>query len=783
LAFPVHTHPQTRGVLLKAFDLQEGVSHTRGSLTPSPSARSLSPGNSKEEEKLQHCKDAMVSVHFTAAAQNARLECLEAKAAEDELQMRELKIKTAEAKAKGVVESARWREKYTAAAHEVNALRKEVDSIESSLKSSNMIAAQLSAEHLQIECLRTEAVERKASWAMERERLHDEIYELRASIAKSEGWLAGQELQAQKAAVEASQVNVERCSEMEALAYAQADASRAIAAAESFDVAYALAEEERKCSISFVEAMKLELREISKNEEAAVNRAHCEFLSESEIARQACLSLHDLRDTAEQNKKATDRLRTLEEERRQHEQAALGLRAHMHQTLEHLFRIAGRGESPVQTLKEMEAQFLVRSEALSAAESRAINTAQAEARQAAAEEKGCELLRAELEAQNCIRRDLHTEFRALSSAAAAVSAVAVAKDQKIAELEANSSIMHAELAKQNESNLDHMRADKSTLQTSFDIMSNGSTLSAISENSGFACRSAPTTAPSEADQSTSSISSKVQEEIGKEKNVQRPLSEAVAILNEMGEREAAAAVEAIMAFVPQNDNSMVDTTSVPPASSQRGIHDASVVQLKTKTAAPSWEVAQLAMTEEMRKEIGLLREALCTSGSNQRSQSPVVKVKEAPLLESEPCSKQSQKSQLPAQSHGFVRPASPALCQPQSGKPSIAASGRPHSPMLKQFVLLSRDRCLSPIRQQSMTGATQGMIGHAPKSPSPHVRVIQENGNTAAVTLHDTRTSPKNNSCYNMPRGSAGTPNLPRAFGARVLGGATSRRTEKDKTR
>jgi hypothetical protein len=80
------------------------------------------------EEQKNRLADAMLSVHFFAAAQDARLECLEAREASAYLQIDEAKAQLAEAEAEGAVQRLKWREEYMAEAEEANNTRNKLTS-------------------------------------------------------------------------------------------------------------------------------------------------------------------------------------------------------------------------------------------------------------------------------------------------------------------------------------------------------------------------------------------------------------------------------------------------------------------------------------------------------------------------------------------------------------------------------------------------------------------------------------------------------------------------------
>merc|ERR1719261_1957432 len=96
----------------------------------------------------------------------------------------------------------------------------------------------------------------------------------------------------------------------------------------------------------------------------------------------------------------------------------------------------------------MEERLNAQSQAAKAKEAAAALKAEEEQQAAKSAKKQADSLREELVMQSQAQKDLHSELQALSSAAAAVRAVAKAKDQTITELQAAHRKMATEMAMQ-----------------------------------------------------------------------------------------------------------------------------------------------------------------------------------------------------------------------------------------------------------------------------------------------------------------------------------------------
>jgi hypothetical protein len=407
--------------------------------------------DSKEDDRNRLC-DAVLDAHFKAATQGVRLENVEEKAAKADRVISAIKVELAERGAQEAVECVKWHEMYNTEENELKLYRAQAARAEKRLEDTGTEA---SAEQLQMECLRTEVVERGAKWAAEREQLLGEIYELQAAVAERDRRAAGIELQMRMNGEEVAMEKVERCNHLEALAHARVETGRALSQAETSKAALAVAEEKRLRAAAAFGGAEAEVQALRKYEEAALAQARAEIQVEVDAARSAKA---ELAQVSRVDREAAEESNAMERERRQHEEAASRMQADARQAMEQLLSFVSRQEeyqeegrktsakNDAAILQDIETRFLSQNKEAVAAEAVASEKAQVESRAAAAATKDCKALREELVAQSHVQQELHSELQALSSAAAAVRAVAVAKGETISELQANSRQMINELA-------------------------------------------------------------------------------------------------------------------------------------------------------------------------------------------------------------------------------------------------------------------------------------------------------------------------------------------------
>jgi hypothetical protein len=419
-------------------------------LSRSSSTRSISV-DGKAYDRAHLC-DEVLAAHFSAASQGLKLEAIEERASRADQDMCKAKAELAATEAQEAMQCVMWKNMFEAEINTAKIYREKAEHAEVRWKSSRTEASQARSEQDEVNRLRAEVVDRGAGWATERERLLDEIYELQASLASQEGRIAGFELQVQKSSEAAAMATVQQCNELEALAMVRQEASRASSRAEATESQRLSTEQQRIEATALAEAMKLELEMARKNEETSVALALAEARSEAIIAREAKTKIAELQIEVSENETLA-RVQALENERRKDVEEATRMHADAQQALELLCSFVQQRESEssskeneMSALKEFEAKILAQSEAAAVREAVASKEAQTEATMAIAAQKHCNELRAELISQGRAQRDLHDELQALSNAAAAVRAVAAAKDETISELQATSRLMVSELA-------------------------------------------------------------------------------------------------------------------------------------------------------------------------------------------------------------------------------------------------------------------------------------------------------------------------------------------------
>jgi hypothetical protein len=426
-----------------------------GSLLKPPLSRSSSTRSISVDGKAYdraHLCDEVLAAHFSAASQGLRLEAIEERASKADQEMCKAKAELAATEAQEAMQCVMWKNMFEAEINTAKIYREKAEHAEVRWKSSKTEASQAKSEQLEVDRLRAEVVDRGAGWATERERLLDEIYELQASLASHEGRVAGFELQVQKSSEAAAMATVQQCNELEALAMVRQEAGRAHLRAEATESQRVTTEQQRIEATALAEAMKLELDMARRNEETSVALALAEARSEAVIAREARTKIAELQIEVSENETLA-RVQALENERRRDVEEATRMHADAQQALELLCSFVQQRESEnsskeneMSALKEFEEKILAQSKAAAVREAVAAKEAQTEATMAIAAQKHCSELRAELISQGRAQRDLHDELQALSNAAAAVRAVAAAKDETISELQATSRLMVSELA-------------------------------------------------------------------------------------------------------------------------------------------------------------------------------------------------------------------------------------------------------------------------------------------------------------------------------------------------
>jgi len=716
------------------------------------SVLSSSALSDKEDDRAK-LADAVLAAHFSAATQGVRLEGLEEKAAKADAQMTEVRVELAEAEAQEAVQCVKWRQMYLAEVAEARAFREKADNAEVRMQSSALLKAQANEQNLQeLESLRTEVVERGAVYATEREALLREIYDLQAKLAERDGKAAGYEMQVHAAAEAAAQATVERCNQKEQLAQARAEAGCANSRLEAADAARLLAEERRLRAASSIQSLESEVHATTKLEANAIKELRGEAQAEAREAKQAKMNLAELQQASRRDSEAIESLRSLEIERQRDTKAANQMQAGTRQALEELLYYVEHREkgnikdgslpageaaafssiSDTDALHKIQEHLRVHNRAAAKSEAVAAAEVEAEALAALAAKKMNEALKEELASQSRAQRDLHNELQALSSAAAAVRAVAKAKDQTITELQAAHRKMASDIAMQkvsgerlsvgspskgvhkvgdkidsrdlgasrypeSASNLSRPRPEKTSSELAFDTMSLDSAATQPMKNSIAASvakgqdsmsdcsratvptwdqlpsRSLPAGSPASKNDMTSPPKELSEEAVatalqGSPGEAESSLYQASAFLNAAAAR-AAAAASAVEAFIPlmqqpaanaaatamedgaSNDAPIRTLSSQTPLASMVGaspaaspVNQASVSAILNLNSAvapaaspgtppdsvtgashppsdvsqsasqPSWEEAQAAMTDQIRKDIALLRKAISDSG-------------------------------------------------------------------------------------------------------------------------------------------------------------------------
>jgi hypothetical protein len=516
-----------------------------------------------------------------------------------------------------------------------------------------------------------------------------------------------------------------------------------------------LAEERRLRAASSIQSLESEVHATTKLEANAIKELRGEAQAEAREAKQAKMTLLELQQASRHDSEAIESLRSLEIERQRYNVVTANqMQAGTRQALEELLyyvehrekgnikdgsllageAVAFNSISDTDALHKIQEHLRVHNRAAAKSEAVAAAEVEAEALAALAAKKMNEALKEELASQSRAQRDLHNELQALSSAAAAVRAVAKAKDQTITELQAAHRKMASDIAMQkvsgerlsvgspskgvhkvgekidsrdlgasrypeSASNLSRPRPEKTSSELAFDTMSldsaatqpmNNSIAASIAkgQDSMSDCsratvptwdqlpsRSLPPVAGSPASKNDmTSPSKELSEEAvatalqGSPGEAESSLYQASAFLNAAAAR-AAAAASAVEAFIPlmqqpaanvaatamengaSNDAPIRTLSSQTPLASMVGsspaaslVNQASVSAILNLNSAvapaaspgtppdsvtgashppsdvsqsasqPSWEEAQAAMTDQIRKDITLLRKAISDSG-------------------------------------------------------------------------------------------------------------------------------------------------------------------------